>query len=53
MDAVLMFKTLVLSALYDLSDDQIAYQVRDRLSFMRLLGLGRSLWIVGRGSGGG
>ena len=35
-----MFKTLVLSALYNLSDGQIAYQVRDRLSFMRLLGLG-------------
>ena len=33
-DAVLMFKTLVLSALYNLSDDQIEYQVRDRLSFM-------------------
>ena len=38
--AVLMFKTLVLSALYNLSDDQIEYQVRDRLSFMRFLGLG-------------
>ncbi len=35
-----MFKTLVLSALYNLSDDQIEYQVRDRLSFMRFLGLG-------------
>ena len=34
MDAVLMFKTLVLSALYNLSDDQIEYQIRDRLSFM-------------------
>ena len=34
MDAVLMFKTLVLSALYNLSDDQIEYLVRDRLSFM-------------------
>ena len=34
MDAVLMFKTLVLSALYNLSDDQIEFQVRDRLSFM-------------------
>ena len=51
MDAVLMFKTLVLSALYNLSDDQIEYQVRDRLSFMRLLGLGdlvpdaRSVWL--------
>ena len=40
MDAVVMFKTLVLSALYNLSDDQIEYQVRDRLSFMRFLGLG-------------
>lgn len=40
MDAVVMFKTLVLSPLYNLSDDQIEYQVRDWLSFMRFLGLG-------------
>ncbi len=40
MVVVLMFKTLVLSALYNLSDDQIEYQVRDRLSFMRFLDLG-------------
>lgn len=40
MDAVLMFKTLVLGALYNLSDDQVEYQVRDRLSFMRFLDLG-------------
>ena len=40
MDAVLMFKTLVLGALCNLSDDQIEYQIRDRLSFMRFLGLG-------------
>lgn len=40
MDAVLMLKALVLSALYNLSDDQIEYQVRDRLSFMRFLRLG-------------
>ena len=40
MDAVVMFKTLVLGALYNLSDHQIEYQVRDRLSFMRVLGLG-------------
>lgn len=40
MDAILMFKTLVLGALYNLSDDQIEYQIRDRLSFMRFLGLG-------------
>ena len=32
MGAVLMFKMLVPSALYNLSDDQIEYQVRDRLS---------------------
>ena len=32
MDAVVMFKTLVLGALYNLSDDQIEYQVRARLS---------------------
>jgi IS5 family transposase len=34
MDAVLMFKTLVLSALHTLSDDQNALQIRDQLSFM-------------------
>ena len=39
-DAVLMFKTIVLCSLYNLSDDQIEYQIRDRLSFMRFLGLG-------------
>ena len=39
MDAVLMFKTLVLSALYNLSDDKIEYHVRDRLFFTRFLGL--------------
>ena len=38
-DALLMFKVLVLQALYNLSDDQTEYQIRDRLSFMRFLGL--------------
>ena len=38
-DAILMFKILVLQALYNLSDDQTEYQIRDRLSFMRFLGL--------------
>ena len=38
-DAVLMFKILVLQSLYNLSDDQTEYQIRDRLSFMRFLGL--------------
>ena len=39
-DPVLMFKVLVLQALYGLSDGQAEYQIRDRLSFMRFLGLG-------------
>lgn len=39
-DAVLMFKGLVLQALYSLSDDAAGFQMRDRLSFMRFLGLG-------------
>ena len=38
-DAVLMFKILVLQSLYTLSDDQTEYQIKDRLSFMRFLGL--------------
>ena len=36
-DAVVMFKAIVLCALYNLSDDQVEYQLRDRLSFMRFL----------------
>jgi len=38
-DVILMFKLLVLQSLYNLSDEQVEYQVRDRLSFMRFLGL--------------
>jgi IS5 family transposase len=34
-----MFKVLVLQTLSTLSDDQTEYQIRDRLSFMRFLGL--------------
>lgn len=39
-DAVLMFKIMVLQALYGLPDDQAEFQIQDRLSFMRFLGLG-------------
>jgi len=39
-DPVLMFKVLVLQALYNLSDEQTEFMIRDRLSFMRFLGLG-------------
>lgn len=38
-DHILMFKILVLQSLYSLSDDQTEYQIKDRLSFMRFLGL--------------
>ena len=39
-DEVVIFKALVVQALYNLSDEQVEYQLRDRLSFMRFLGLG-------------
>ncbi len=39
-DEVLMFKVLTLQQLYNLSDDGLEYQIRDRLSFMRFLDLG-------------
>ena len=52
-DAVLMFKVLVLQTLYTLSDEQTEYQLKDRLSFMRFVGLGlhdpvpdaKTLWL--------
>lgn len=39
-DAVVIFKAIVLCELYNLSDEQLEYQLRDRLSFMRFLGVG-------------
>ena len=52
-DAALMFKALVLQSLYGLADEQTEFQVRDRLSFMRFLGLdlhgrvpdARTIWL--------
>ena len=38
-DEIQMFKILVLQRLYNLSDDQTEYQIKDRLSFQRFLGL--------------
>ena len=38
-DAVLMFKVLVLQSSHNLSDERTEYLIRDRLSFMRFLGL--------------
>lgn len=39
-DVVLMFKILIVQTLYNLADEQTEYQIRDRLSFARFLGLG-------------
>jgi len=39
LDAVMMFKVLVLQALYGLSDAQAEYQIMDRRTFGRFLGL--------------
>ena len=37
---VMMFKILILQRLYNLSDNQMQFQIMDRLSFMRFLDLG-------------
>lgn len=39
-DPVLMFKILVLQSLYSLSDEATEFQIKDRLSFQRFLGIG-------------
>src|ERR1017187_6772279 len=38
-DKLMMFKILILQGMYNLSDDQMEYQINDRRSFMRFLGL--------------
>jgi len=38
-DYVMMFKILILQRYYHISDEQVEYQILDRLSFMRFLGL--------------
>lgn len=52
-DRVLLFKMLVLQRLYNLADEALEYQIKDRLSFMRFLGLSlagsvpdaRTMWV--------
>jgi IS5 family transposase len=39
MDNLLMFKVLLIKRLYNLSHDQTEYQINDRISFRRFLGL--------------
>ena len=41
-DKLLMFKALIIQGLYNLSDDQLEYQIVDRSSFKRFLGLKKS-----------
>jgi len=38
-DYVMMFKIMILQRYYNLSDDQVEYQINDRMSFMRFLNL--------------
>ena len=53
-----MFKAIVLCALYNLFDDQVEYQIGDRLSFVRFLGLGledkvpdaKTVWLYREGA---
>ena len=40
LDVLLLFKMLVLQKLYTISDEDLEYQVNDRLSFMQFLDLG-------------
>jgi IS5 family transposase len=37
LDAIVLFRMLILQALNNLSDEQAEYQARDRLSFTRFL----------------
>ena len=39
-DVIVMFRMLLLQSLYNLSDEQVEYQVSDRMSFTRFLRLG-------------
>jgi IS5 family transposase len=38
-DSILMFKILIIQALYNLSDERLEFQVLDRYSFSRFLGI--------------
>jgi IS5 family transposase len=48
----LMVRALILQHLYNLSDEQMEYQVLDRLSFQRFLGLRRSSQVPDRTTSG-
>lgn len=39
-DVMIMFKMLILQQMYAISDDELEFQVNDRISFMEFIGLG-------------
>ncbi len=41
-DRLMLFKSLIIQSLYNLSDEQLEYQILDRTSFKRFLGLKKS-----------
>ena len=41
-DKLMLFKALIIQSFYNLSDDQLEYQINDRASFKRFLGLKKS-----------
>jgi IS5 family transposase len=41
-DKLMLFKAMIIQSLYNLSDDQLEYQILDRASFKRFLGLKKS-----------
>src|SRR3972149_1621958 len=41
-DRLMLFRALMIQSLYNLSDDQLEYQIIDRASFKRFLGLKKS-----------
>lgn len=45
-DVIVKFKASVLRRIYNLSFDQIEYQINDRLSFMRFLGIGLNEQVI-------
>ena len=45
-DCILILKILILQTLYNLSDDQIEFQIKDRLSFMRFLSLNAFMFAI-------
>ncbi|MDR2171446.1 MAG: transposase [Planctomycetaceae bacterium] len=54
-DVLLMFKIFILKNIYNLSDEQVEFQIRDRITFRNFLGLdfsdripdSKTIWLFG------